>query len=544
MPIYTRFPFIFSITIASLFFLFCAWYFPPFWETNDDSIMAMRAHGFGNMVQASANIQFSNILWGYVVHLMPSFSGILGYSIATALLLIAVLGTLIYAAIEIYSTNNRRLATLVGIIGIVSVAPIIIPQFTVNAGLLACASIFSLKAYEIKKRRRFLLIAFLLLFVGLLVRENMAILTIVAALPLIHWRSMIINKEIIGSSLLLLILFVLSKGLHVNAYSAEEWAAYKELQNARIYWMDFRGFEYLLARPDLYIKYDLTSNDIELLRRWFFADQELNNPLRLTEMKKELHDLITINDRIIKGWASLTTLTNDRLYPLVIIGLLLIALYPNKRVLYAWLIAIIGFFYIGWIGRPGIIRVYTPIIILLVMAPCFMYSHRNFSLGKKYIHAIQLSIVMMVAIHLTYLFNDHKEKLYLHEQIKTDIDHIKANKSQDEYLVTWGHLFPFEIVYPVFERASKFRDLKIYGLGNGTLNPNGLAYDQEKKGNGLVDKILAEESILIYADKHRVNALRIYCAEHYKMKLHYDVISETDAATLYNVRCFKEQSRG
>jgi len=72
-------------------------FYTPRWETNDDIAMAMVAHGFGLAAEASANIIFSNVLWGYLVSSLPSIGGVLGYSIGTvAVLFISGAGILFY----------------------------------------------------------------------------------------------------------------------------------------------------------------------------------------------------------------------------------------------------------------------------------------------------------------------------------------------------------------------------------------------------------------------------------------------------------------
>lgn len=539
----TRFRLAFSIIYSGLFFLLIVWFFPPFWETNDDPIMAMRAHGFGNMLHASANIQFSNIIWGWFVHLMPSFGGVLGYSILTAFVLLMTLIGLSYSACEIHSSKGKRVSVLIAVISFVLIVPIVFPQFTINSGLLICASIFSLMAYEKEGRKRFLFMAFIYLFIGLLVRDKMAVLTLVVAAPLIKWNRFFLKKEFIACSILLLLLIILSKWMHFDAYSSEEWNDFNELQNARIYWMDYRGFHYLLKKPDLYSQYDLSGNDIELLRRWFFADPELNNPARLVKMKNNLQGLFPVNDRIYNGWVSLKILfSHEKLYPLTLIGLMLLVLYPSKKVMYAWIISIAAIFYFGWIGRPGMTRVYVPILILLVLAPCFIYSYNARIKSVIILRIMKGFIGVLVFVHLSTAFHTHKERLLLNEKMQADINIIYENKPEGDYLVTWGHLFPFEIVYPVYGRDSEFRNFKIYGLGNGTLNPNGVAYGEESNSRGLIAKLVSEENILIYANQHRIDVLGLYCLEHYNMSYSYRIISNTKAATLFDFKCARKNN--
>ena len=71
-------------------------FFEPRWETNDDAAMSMVAHGYGIAAQASANLIFSNVLWGHIVQTLPSVNGVLGYSVATVCTLVVSMVMMLY----------------------------------------------------------------------------------------------------------------------------------------------------------------------------------------------------------------------------------------------------------------------------------------------------------------------------------------------------------------------------------------------------------------------------------------------------------------
>ena len=131
----------FLVTILSLVFF-------PQWETNDDLVMSMIAHGYGLASQGGPNIFFSNIIWGHLVRLIPEINGVLGYSIATAGVLIITATTLLYGLMKLGFDILTSLALLV----LIFLRPVLFPQFTINSGLLMVASIISIYLYSQEKK--------------------------------------------------------------------------------------------------------------------------------------------------------------------------------------------------------------------------------------------------------------------------------------------------------------------------------------------------------------------------------------------------------
>ncbi|MSP04107.1 MAG: hypothetical protein EXR05_02440 [Acetobacteraceae bacterium] len=69
---------LYSLVISAFLVFFICFFFPPKWATNDDVGMSMIAHGYGIATVGSANILFSNVLWGHLVQLIPEINGVLG----------------------------------------------------------------------------------------------------------------------------------------------------------------------------------------------------------------------------------------------------------------------------------------------------------------------------------------------------------------------------------------------------------------------------------------------------------------------------------
>ena len=108
----------FILSLPLLILVFFLIFYTPFWMTNDDVGMSMLAHGYGAFSKGSYFIQFSNIVWGFIVHNMPSILGTPGYSIATYLVLYFVCFVILLLAFSLQEEENieRKIALIILII--------------------------------------------------------------------------------------------------------------------------------------------------------------------------------------------------------------------------------------------------------------------------------------------------------------------------------------------------------------------------------------------------------------------------------------------
>lgn len=174
---------ILSFIISLLLVFTLCYFFEPHWETNDDIAMSMVAHGYGFVATSSPILVFSNVIWGYLVHLLPQINGVLGYTLATYAVLISV------GAMILYVLRQCGFGWLISffVITLLLVRPILFPQFTINAGLLTVAAIACWHFYGRQNDQLILLIGCLLAFFGFLVRDQEFILILLIALPLLPW---------------------------------------------------------------------------------------------------------------------------------------------------------------------------------------------------------------------------------------------------------------------------------------------------------------------------------------------------------------------
>ena len=184
-------------------------------------------------------------------------------------------------------------------------------------------------------------------------------------------------------------------------------------------------------------------------------------------------------------------------------ALLLAVLRPNWRVVASWGLSIAAVFILGLLGRPGVLRVYVPLLSLLLVAP--------FLIGQVSGWRNHLSVgVLLVAaaVNAFHVFHDSKTYQIAAEQTRKELSTLPNYP-----IVVWGDAFPYESVYPVLGASSSAMSYQHYGLGTSTLAPFTVAYAEQKAGRGMMVLLTKERGIPIMVYPAYLQMLEIYCKE-------------------------------
>lgn len=325
----------------------------------------MVAHGYGITTVGMPNLIFSNVVWGYLVRAIPQINGVWGYSIATIGMLV-VIGTIVLHAL-------RKLGlgwfVSLAVLMLVLVRPVLFPQFTINAGLLTVAAIICWHLYGRQVSRQALFAGCILAFCGYLVRSQEFLLVLLIALPLLPWAKL--AKEHIAQACALALLLAIAGAAFIDyqAYQGDDWQTFNALNPARAPITDFGADAQLKHHPEILARHGYTENDINLIRSWFFVDPEIANPESLNVMLAELGPLPAQSNALNNGWIGIKTFVHPVLLPGFLAALFLLLLIPNRKTFVAWALCLAAIFALGMLGRPGIIRVYIPVLFLLLIAP-------------------------------------------------------------------------------------------------------------------------------------------------------------------------------
>ena len=516
-----------AFLLATAFVVAACYLCPPIWESNDDVGMAMAAHGYGMAAVGTPNIIYSNVLWGYLVRLIPALGGIDGYSIATLGALVIV-GTVV---IRVLWQFGLGMVACAAVFLLVLLRSVLAPQFTVNAGLLTVAAVLCWQMYGRTGRRGSLVAGCLLAFAGYLVRDKEFLLVLLVAAPLLPWRALVAGR----TGLLALAVFagvvVMGAALNHSAYENPEWRYFNELKTAETPFVDFSAGDHLIQRPDILKRHGYSVNDIQLVDNWFFADPKIADPQALDQMLHEAGPLPAAANARANVLEGVSALWAGPLLPLALAALLLALIFPSRRLSVSWGIFFAAVIAMGLEGRPGVLHVYIPPVCLLLITPLLLGDGPV--LRRRHLAAGLL--VIAAAVNGSHVISDaktrHATSDYIQEKLKGFPTHP---------VVIWGDDLPFELIYPVLGAAPATRAYEFYALGAFTWAPFSRAYAEQAAGRGLLARLVSTQGVPMVANPTSMDNLAIYCREHLRGQLqqlphpHYDDLVPVD-----QVRCTK-----
>lgn len=444
-----------SFAAAAIFIFLLCFLFDPRWETNDDVGMSMVAHGYGIAAIGSPNLIFSNVLWGHLVRLIPEINGVLGYSIATLSVLVFVGTVLIYGLCRL----GLGCVTAFSVLVLILARPVLFPQFTINAGLLMVGAIICWSLFERQNDKRVLVVGCLLAFCSYLVRSQEFLLVLIVALPLLPWRILLLQRAPKIAVLALVSAIAISAVIDHQAYLGSEWKSYNELNPVRAPFTDFGAGSYLKQRPDILERHGYSANDIDLISGWFFVDPNIANPGKLRAMLDELGPLPAQGNSLTHAWLGVKTIWHPVLLPIVLTAFLLAVLYPGRQVLTVWSMCIAAVFVLGLLGRPGVLRVYIPLVSLLVITPFLAMGSGFLALGI-WRHRLAVGVIFVAAlVNTSAVISESKTSGVASEHVRQGLKNFPTYP-----VVVWGDTFPFEYAYPVLQSSQPAMHYRLYGF--------------------------------------------------------------------------------
>jgi MFS family permease len=509
--------------IATLCFMF-----KPCWETNDDVAMSMVAHGYGLAAYSSPQLIFSNVLWGYLVRGLPTIDGVLGYSLAT------MIGLLVMAWAMLYFLLRLGAGYLVGLLGVALLLarPTLFPQFTINAGLLTAAAIIGWLVHARFGDLRSLVTACLLAFFGYLVRSQEFFLVLGVALPFLSWRMLREQRHVQIALLLLGVAIASAAALDHWSYSGSEWQHFWELNAARAPFTDFGVGEHLKQRPEIMAHHGYSQNDVGLIAGWFFVDPQIADPKSLKAMLTELGRLPMQESRVQSGWAAIQTLTAPALLPLLLPAVFLFVMAPRWSAALAWTLCLAALFAMGATGRPGVLRVYVPLVSLLLVAPLVIEG------SKEGVHQWMTVLMLLLACigNASLLIPEAWNSERVVQLVQKDIKDLPA-----EPIVSWGDAFPFEFSFPVLSTDTNPRDILLYSLGGFTHAPFSLSSAEQRAGRGMIERLRTPEGVPIIASQQSLELLRMYCRERLNAQFRESAMHQAPLVSVQRVWCERDE---
>jgi hypothetical protein len=479
----------------------------PIFDTNDDVHLSMIAHGYGIATGGSPLLVYSNVLWGHFIRLVPEIGGVQGYSLIT-LGIIVVVGAVVIRSV---------LATGIGVIAAIAVLTLVvaravlIPQYTANAGLLMVAAVVCWHRFDRQASggRLALCAGCVLAYCSFLVRAEAFLLVLGVALPLMPWRSLWLRRDAKVALILLVVAIGASSLLDHFAYRGAEWVAFNRFSAVRGPYNDYGAADHLKSKPDILRRYGYSANDVDLIADWFFEDPKIADPGKLRSILRELGPLAFQAGSLNKGWEGVSELvSSDKLLPIVLAAALLAVMRPRWRIFGVWCLCLAALFTLGVMGRPGMTRVYIPLVGLLLLAP-FLDDGEVLLDGSAVRRWTMIVVVLVAAFFNARTVLDNSRYLQSwSEDVRAGLAHFPTDG-----VVVWGGNFPYEAVYPVLGSSPNFRNLHLSLLDDFTLAPYSVATAVRTSGHGFLDRFVDEKGVAVVVNDYGASLLEIYCRD-------------------------------
>ena len=479
----------------------------------------MAAHGYGFAVYGSPNLVFSNVLWGYLVRALPTVANTLGYSEASLATLLAASVAVIYA----FWRAGASILTCVLVFVLAIFPALIMPQFTVNAGLLAVGAVLCTILYANGASRLLLVAAGALAFCGYLVRSQECVMVMGIALPFLPVRRVLTDRVARWIVAAFLAAVAIAVVVDHGAYQTPEWKAFTSLNRARAPITDFGAGYLLQERPDILKRHGYTSADIDLISGWFFVDPKLADPDALVAMESELGWKFLSNP--ISGIReALTSILDLKVF--LLLALVMAFLYPSRRLVWSWGIFLVAIALTGLLHRAGILRVEIPPILLLMMMP--LVSPRPADRRRYVEMAVLLCCVSFIAF-ASFQEWGHEDRNggYIREHTAAGFPAYPV--------VAWGGAIPFSALYPVLGSADV--PYKWYFMDVFTLAPYSRSYADDKSGSGFVKRLVDKTGLPFVLNEAFRDDLEYYCGAHLHGALQELSVNDLQVMTIERYRC-------
>lgn len=496
--------------------------YTPIFETNDDSGMSMIAHGYGLSMHPSPYIMFSNIVYGYIVTNLPIINGIYPYSYLTFFALFVVCYCLLIC-LDKLQVNKFYTIVLICIIFIRAIA---MPQFTVNAGLLAIASLIAIIVYANTKVFRYAILGAVLAFYSYLIRNQEFYFVYIVGLPFL-FNKKLLNKNILYLTLIFIFCCISAEYLNAIAYHSVEFNNYNALSKVRAQFNDFGASEYFINRPEILAKYNYTANDMILLRRFIFADPILANPTRMAELLSNFKLTSRITDNLPLALQAIRSIYDDSFKLLILVTIIgLVVSKSRLRLIVALILFVLLIALLGLLGRPSILRVYYPIVALLTLFSFVFISRNRFN---SIVGALIISVVC-VMIGVDYYRSNQLRKE------NAELAYQDYNSMDNSLYYVQGASLPYEYIFLPF-RKNIAPSVKLYSFGAAYYLPNTVSNEYAFSSLSFAHAFESSLPINVIMSEQHFDSNMKYCQEHYHKNLDNLSTNKLNTFTIYKIVC-------
>jgi hypothetical protein len=494
----------FSFLCTLIFLWVSQWFFTICFETNDDVLFSMLIHGYGIASHSTAFLPASNTLIAHIAQHIPGIASMPGYVVLSVFLLFTALWGILFFLLYL----GVSLFISVPIFVIIALRAVLLPQFSVTAGLLTVAAILCLYGYLKEKKSVILLSVLFFAFFGYLLRSQEFFIVVFISLPLLPWNNILnVRRELFLTGCVFVSVVSISWVVDERDRNSETLSEYTEFLNTMIPIWNYGAGNHLRERIDIIEKYNYSENDIALLVSYFYMTHQLTDSKTIQAMLDELGATYKQKNSLFLGGEAVKALLHKELLPLLCVGLLFIVALPlNKyqrmRIIAAWLCMVGLLFMIGAMGRPGRLRIYFPLISMMAVAPLALLHLA--SVKKRSTHVfLSFAVTVSVLWSASYIVPIVSKNRNINAQLRVAISKFPT----DEPIYSWGSAFPYEYVYPLFRDNGWLSSYDIPLFGGYTSAPFSSTKQKDIKGEGFLQQLQSLQGVLTLERGNRCEKL-------------------------------------
>ena len=486
--------------------------------------MSMISGGYGQMHDDSFMLYHSSVIIGFISSKLPYVLGIAPYNYIN--LIILVLNFI--ALSELLNRLNKKVVSNFLIAYASSLFILIRPTFTTIAGYLCVVGMLLIYLYNSSKDRKHLIFGFGLFLVASFIRDEMVIFFLAFAGILLMQSFLKSKKEFVLFGTIFLIVFGLSQFVNRSQYNEESLKDLKAFASVGYQILDYNADKHILQNSEVMLRNNFTSNDINLIRNWFFVDSYLSRPSRLDNLLNEAQWRGPLSNFNSKE-SILSSINLLRNYPLnfILISAIIMTFLSNKNrtLKILWLFFILALFVGAIIGRQ-LAYVYFPLLIFL-----FLFSYLQTNKTRPVIRYLIYSL--SVSIIFTTLFENRSNKATI-EKVNLTYESIK----QDKLWVIGGGL-PSEFIFPLLRSPNVKTELITSDWSIYAPKSNFVKYNSN---NNFLSELQSQQGVNIATNNYHLPLIQMYCKEKFGADLIINPVVDSNLVRINNLKCPSSQS--
>ena len=402
-------------------------------------------------------------------------------------------------------------------------------QFTKVAFLASIVGLFYLLKYLYKSKTKYLLISFVFITFGFMIRDNALYGAVVVALPIfivlyIKYRTHVLFlKSILFGIVLVTLLFSLKTYNHEYYSGTEAWQKFRDLIVVRGAFYHDRSITKECFK-DKGVQYRISDNDVDTFYKWTNDDSKVYGPEMLSHVLKHCSQLFDYKYERVTNLNFLNLFLKkvssfDFVYLFIFCIYLLFMIHKKYRVfiLFYFIYFVSVLFYLSTVSLEN--RVVASITLEFYIILLFLSVIAGTS--KYYLQSKRITFGV-VGVFLAYIYLSIFEQVVYKKTPASIEKELLVLKGNYVIVAKSGNFFNYLSLDTDFSKM--FEEVTFYYSGWNLASP-----DNIKVLDGMAnfyELLVEKENVILYMDAHRLPHVKKYMYEHYRKVIDFYKIQD------------------